>query len=289
MITGSGIIQGDPAIGKLRSPRAPTLIEPVDCDNVNINQLTLHSTCIWTLHPTYCQHVDIDNVKIQSSGANGDGIDPDSCRHVRISRCTFQTDDDNIAIKSGKGQEGVRVARPSQDITITNCTFIKGYCSIAFGSELSGGISDVHISHCTFQQGRCALYLKSRPGRAGYIKDVTADDLEVGPEPLIEIDVNYGYTPDSQGVSGTAGLTSFQNVTITNARIAGPKGVTVVATPENPAVGITLSNITGTCTKPWVFKNAKDVTLKNIHVTGFATDFLSLENTSGTGLDQSNH
>ncbi len=288
-ITGSGVIQGDTEIGKLRNPRAPTLIEPIECKNVRLDGMTLHGNKIWTVHPTYCDDVAISNLIIQTTSANSDGIDPDSCRHVTIDHCSFETGDDNIAIKSGKGQEGVRVARPSEDITITNCTFIKGYCSVAFGSELSGGIRNVHIEHCTFKQGRCALYLKSTAGRAGYISNVTAEDLDVGPEPLLEIDTNYKYNPDAQGVPGPAGLTKFQNITINNARIDCKKAVTVVATVENPADGVTLSNITGTCAEPWVFKNATGVTLKDIHVSGFQKDFLSLENSSGTGLEQGNH
>jgi len=288
-VTGSGTIQGDYKIGPLRNPRAPTLIEPISCTGVVLNGMTLHSHRIWTVHPTYCQDVSISNLTIQTKGANGDGIDPDSCQHVTIDHCSFDTDDDNIAIKSGKGQEGVKIGKPSQDITITNCTFLHGYSSIAFGSELSGGIQDVRIAHCIFQKGRAALYLKSRPGRAGYINNVTADDLQVGPEPLLEIDINYKYTPDNQGIPGPAGLTKFQNITITNARISGTSAVKVVATTENPADGITLSNITGTCGQPWIFQNAKNVTLKDIHVTGFQKDFLSLQNTTGTGLDQTNH
>lgn len=288
-ITGAGTIQGDFKIGALRDPRAPTLIEPIECKNVRLDGMTLHGNKIWTVHPTYCQDVSISNLTIQTTGYNGDGIDPDSCQHVTIDHCSFDTIDDNIAIKSGKGQEGVKVGRPCEDITITNCTFIRGYCSVGFGSELSGGIQNVHIQHCTFQQGRTALYLKSRPGRAGYIRDVTAEDLDVGPEPLLEIDINYRSNPDAQGVPGPEGLTKFQNITIDNARIQGKKAVTVVATTENPADGITLSNITGTCEDPWVFKNATNVTLKDIHVTGLTKDFLSLENTTGTGLDESNH
>jgi polygalacturonase len=288
-ISGSGTIQGDMTIGKLRNPRAPTLIEPVSCTDVRLDGMTLHGKQMWTVHPTYCQNVTISNLTIKTYSYNGDGIDPDSCQHVTIDHCSFDTVDDNIAIKSGKGQEGVNVGKPSQDITITNCTFIHGYSSIAFGSELSGGIADVHISHCTFQKGRAALYLKSRPGRAGYIRNVTADDLDVGPEPLLEIDINYKSNPDAQGVPGVAGLTKFQNITITNARIQGASAVKVVATPENPADGITLSNITGSCAKPWIFQNAKNVTLKDIHLTGLQGDFLSLQNTSGAGLDQSNH
>ena len=288
-ITGAGTIQGDKEIGKLRDPRAPTLIEPIECRNVRLDGLTVHSQHIWTLHPIYCEGVTLSNLIVQSKGGNGDGIDPDSCRHVTIDHCSFDTNDDNIAIKSGKGQEGVKVGRPCEDITITNCTFLKGASSIAFGSELSGGIRDVHIAHCKFYQGGGALYFKMRAGRAGYVRDVTADDLEVGPEPLFVINNNYKFNPDSQGVPGSDGLTKFQNITINNARIACKRAVSVAAMPEKPADGITLSNISGTCTQPWSFKNATNVTLKNIRITGLEKGFLSLDNVTGTGLDESNH
>jgi polygalacturonase len=288
-ITGAGVIQGDKEIGELRDPRGPTLIEPIECKNVRVEGLTLHSNQMWTVHPTFCDDVTLTNLYIKTTGWNSDGIDPDSCRRVTIDHCAFDTGDDSIAIKSGKGQEGVKVGRPSADITISNCEFITGYSSIAFGSELSGGIENVHIEHCIFRHGRAALYLKSRPGRAGYIRNITAEDIDVGPEALLEIDIDYNSNSDSQGVDGPAGLTKFQNITIKNARIQGNKAVTVVATHENPADGITLSNITGTCLKAWVFTNASNVTLSNIHVTGFEKEFLDLDKTTGTGLEQTNH
>jgi polygalacturonase len=288
-ITGSGTIQGDAKVGTLRNPRGPALIEPVECKTVVLDGLTLHGNRMWTVHPTYCQNIKLTNLTIQTTGANSDGIDPDSCQDVTIDHCSFETGDDNIAIKSGKGQEGVRVGRPSQNITITNCTFLKGAAAVALGSELSGGISDVQIRHCTFKKGWMALELKSREGRAGYIRNVIADDLDVGPEPLLGIETSYKYNPDPQGVEGPAGLTKFENITISNVRINGKAMVKVEATPNIPVDGLTLSNITGTCTEPWVIKNAKNVVLRDIHVSGFAGDFLSLENATGTGLDQTNH
>jgi polygalacturonase len=288
-LTGAGVIQGDSKIGLLRNPRAPTLIEPIECKNVRLDGLTLHGNRIWTVHPTYCQDVAISNLIIQTTGGNSDGIDPDSCQRVTIDHCSFECGDDNISLKSGKGQEGVKVGRPCEDITISNCTFIKGSSSIAFGSELSGGIQNVHIIHCVCKGGRSAIYLKTCPGRAGYVLNVTAEDLDVGPEELLEIMTNYKANPDSQGVPGPAGLSKFQNITINNARVAGVQMVKIVGTADNPADGITLSNITGTCSDAWIIQNATNVTLKDIHVTGFKNDFLALENATGTGLDQTNH
>ncbi|SDU27760.1 Glycosyl hydrolases family 28 [Verrucomicrobium sp. GAS474] len=288
-ITGAGTIQGDAKIGTLRNPRAPTLIEFTECKKILLDGPTLHSTHIWTFHPTFCEDVTVRNLMVQTYGSNSDGVDPDSCRHVVIDNCTFETGDDNIAIKSGKGQEGVKVGRPCEDISITNCTFVKGAAAIALGSELSGGISNVRVSHCKFSQGWVAIQLKSRAGRAGYIRDFVAEDIDVGPEPMLWVETDYKYNPDPQGVAGPEGFTKFENIRISNARVNGKSVVSIKATPDNPADGIVLENITGTCSEPWIIKNASNVTLRDIHVSGFKGPFLSLENASGTGLDQDKH
>ena len=133
------------------------------------------------------------------------------------------------------------------------------------------------------------MYLKSRPGRAGYIDNVNVEDVTTGPEPLLEIDINYKSNPDIQGVAGPAGLTKFSHVKIVNARVQGDSAVKVVATPENPADGIDLEQITGACAKPWIFKNANNIVLKDIHLAGLTGQFLSLDHATGAGLDQDNH
>lgn len=283
-IIGEGTIQGDPGLGRLRDPRAPALIETIECQNLRVEGLLLRSTRIWTLHPTYCDDVVVRAVRFETEGPNSDGIDIDSCRRVTVDRCTFATGDDNIAIKSGKGQEGVRVARPSQDITITRCTFTKGYVAIALGSELSGGIERVRVSRCVFGKSRAAFQFKSRPGRAGYVRDVVIEDIDVGPAPLLEITNNYAYNPDAQGVPGVAGLTEFRNITIRNARVQATKLVTVEGTVENPVRDLTIEQVTGTCTEAWQLKNARGVILRDIHLTGLPPPQFMLENVQGSGF-----
>lgn len=269
-ITGAGTIEGNPVVSRLRDPRGPAVIELIGCNHVRVQGITLRSTHIWTLHPTFCQDVRIAQVTFETSGANSDGIDPDSCRHVVITGCTFTTGDDSIAIKSGKGQEGVRIGRPCEDVDITDCTFLKGYTSIAFGSELSGGIRHVRISHCTFQHGRAALQLKSRPGRGGYVEDVRANHLVVGPEPLIEITGDYGYNPDPQGVPGPAGITAFRDIQITDVRINATRLMNVLGPAAKPVDGLRISNVKGTCQQGSVIQNARDVILTGIDLRGIA-------------------
>lgn len=285
-ITGAGVIEGNPAMGRLRNPRGPTVVELIHCGNVCVEGVTLKSTRMWTLHPAYCHDVRIAGVTFATTEANSDGVDPDSCQRVVIDGCNFTTGDDNIAIKSGKGQEGVRIGRPSEDIVITNCTFIKGYCSIAFGSELSGGIRRVLISHCTFQHGLAAMQLKSRPGRAGFLEEITAEHLVVGPEPLLEINNNYSYNPDPQGVPGPAGLTQFKSIRISDVTITATNLMSVNGTGEKPVEGLEIRRVTGTCQRGSVLKNARGVVLEDIQINGISGSAYFTNNVVGTGLER---
>lgn len=284
-ITGGGVIEGNPAVGRLRDPRGPTVIEFIACNNVSVQGVKLKSTRMWTLHPVYCRDVRVSGVTFETTGANSDGIDPDSCKRVVIDGCTFSTGDDNIAIKSGKGREGVRIGRPCEDILITNCTFLKGYVNIAFGSELSGGIRRVHISHCTFKEGRAALQLKSREGRAGFLEDITAEHLVVGPAPLVEITTNYRYNPDPQGVAGVAGLTRFRNIKISDVRIDGKRLMSVEGTTEKPVEGLQISRVTGTVAEASVIQHAVSMSLKEIQLKGVSGPAYFTNNVTGMGLE----
>src|SRR5205823_5170498 len=87
-----------------------------------------------------CEDICIDGVTIWGPGdaPNTDGIDPDSCRSVRISNCYISTGDDCVVIKSGyKYQPDVKQI-PSEDITVTNCVFGNGHAVRADGTVYRG-------------------------------------------------------------------------------------------------------------------------------------------------------
>ena len=284
-ITGSGSIVGEGAVGRLRNPRGPTLFEPTSCKNIRITGVTVGNTGVWTLHPTYSQDITLSYVTIDSTGGNSDGFDPDSCQDVTVDHCSFSAGDDDISIKCGKGQEGVKVGKPSENVTVTNCTFIKGHGGVALGSELSGGIAHVKISNCTFQGVAEAIVLKSRAGRAGYVKDLQADHLIVKGVPLLVLLTTYHANPDPQGVPGNDGLTDFSGIIISDVQANSKSLVRVEATPEKPLDGLTLTNITGTCAQGLLIRNAKNVVLKDIKLDGIKGPPLITENVQGSGLD----
>ncbi|MEK3717350.1 glycoside hydrolase family 28 protein [Paenibacillus sp. FSL R7-0333] len=184
-ITGSGTIDGngEPWWKKHRDrpeeleyPR-PRLIGFDDCNRVTLRDLTLVNSPSWTVNPINCSNVMIDNLSIlnPADSPNTDGINPESCRDVRISNCHIDVGDDCIAIKAGT--EDTRERIPCENITITNCVMVHGHGAVVLGSEMSGDIRNVTISNCVFKQTDRGIRMKSRRGRGGIIEDIRISNI----------------------------------------------------------------------------------------------------------------
>ena len=85
----------------------------------------------------------IDGVTILNGFS--DGIDPDSCRNVRISNCRIETIDDAIVPKASFSL-GER--RASENITVTNCILSTVCNGFKLGTESGGGFRRVAVDNC---------------------------------------------------------------------------------------------------------------------------------------------
>jgi len=184
-ITGRGAIDG---CGEpwWRAFRAKTLAHPrprligfADCQNVLIEDVTLVNSPAWTVNPVRCENVNIRGLTIINppDSPNTDGINPDSCRLVRISDCYVSVGDDCITIKSGTQHERSDRRASCRDITITNCTLERGHGGVVIGSEMSGGVQNVVISNCVFIGTDRGIRLKSRRGRGGTVEDIRVTNI----------------------------------------------------------------------------------------------------------------
>ena len=86
----------------------PAFIEPHSCTNVLIEGVRPVNPPFWNIHPLLTRNVTVRDVTVASQGPNDDGCDPESCDGVLIDGCHFDTKDDCIAIKSGRGRDGLR-------------------------------------------------------------------------------------------------------------------------------------------------------------------------------------
>lgn len=155
----------------------PKLIAPYNCKNVLIEKVTLTNSPSWTINTILCDNVTIDNVTIKNpyDSPNTDGIDPESCKNVRISNCYIDVGDDCIAVKAGTEDTAERV--PCTNIVITNCNMVHGHGGVVLGSEMSGDITNVTISNCVFEGTDRGIRLKSRRGRGGVIEDMRVSGI----------------------------------------------------------------------------------------------------------------
>lgn len=294
-ISGPGKIAGNHALGgrpNFQNPlRHPALIEPIGCSNVLFEDFSTDYYLMWAIHPTYCENITIRNLTVRNAGGNGDGLDIDSCKHVRIDNCDISTGDDCIAIKSGRGMEGYTLLRTTEDVEITNCTFADSiFACIGIGSETSGGIRNVRIKNCRFTAARTyAVYIKSRPGRGAFIEDITADNLDVAGMQggFLRFNILNSGIQDQVPVPGDEGIPTIKNFSFSNIKV---KDVPVLIDgtgihPDKPLEGFTLTNVTGTCSKGISLANITKANLKNINVTGFTGPLLSINNVTGKGLN----
>ncbi|WP_433170307.1 glycoside hydrolase family 28 protein [Actinoallomurus sp. CA-150999] len=177
----------------------PQFIQPYRCKNVLISGITLHNTPNWQLNPVLCTNVIVENVTAGSLGPNNDGCDPESCDHVVISGCTFETGDDCIAVKAGKNADGRRVNTPCQNIVIQNCEFLAGHGAITIGSEMTGGVRNLYardsrVDSLNLNQG---LRLKTNSARGGFIEQVHLKNVKIEKlaDSAILVDFFYGEGP----------------------------------------------------------------------------------------------
>ncbi|WP_166850434.1 glycoside hydrolase family 28 protein [Isoptericola sp. BMS4] len=184
-ITGLGTIDGGGQAwwttfrerrAELDHPR-PTLLGIHECARVTVRDVTLTNSPAWTVHPLLCEDVSISGVRIvnPADSPNTDGINPESCRNVRISDCHIDVGDDCIAIKAGTERTAERV--PCENITVTGCTMVHGHGGVVLGSEMSGGIRNVVITGCVFSGTDRGIRFKSRRGRGGVVEDVRVTNV----------------------------------------------------------------------------------------------------------------
>ncbi len=287
-IVGPGTINGNVAMAAPQNPRGSVVLEPINCSDIRWEDFTLTQGGNWATHPTYCTDVVIKNVTIRG---RRDGIDVDSSKNVTIDSCDIQTSDDCISLKSGRGMDGARIGKPTENVLITHCTLADAtFACLGIGSEISAGIKNVKIEHSKLAAPRSyAIYLKTRIGRAGVSEDISADDLDITGGSFLRINLVSGGNTNTADdpVEGLIGYPSAKNLSFTNIRLASVMTLVDAAqvAPEKPIEGITLSNITGACQHGITLVHVKDATLKDMKVTGFTGPLLQTSDVKGAGVD----
>lgn len=254
-INGNGRAWWERIWAKTLSDARPCLVYFEECENIKIKDVTLTNSPAWTVHPLFSSNIFISGVTIKNpaDSPNTDGINPDSCRNVRISGCVIDVGDDCIAIKSGV--EDSLVKKPCENITITNCVMVHGHGGVVIGSEASGGVRNVVVSNCVFQETDRGIRLKTRRRRGGFMEKLIFSNLvmdsvmcpfvfnmyyfcgKLGKEPWVS---------DRNPAPVDEGTPSIRDININNITVVGATSCAGVfcGLPEQSVENVTISNCT---------------------------------------------
>ncbi|MBQ8988173.1 MAG: glycoside hydrolase, partial [Prevotella sp.] len=151
----------------------PKTIAPINCTNVLIEGVTLTQGLYWNVVPQYCDSVIIRGVTVSSFGhGRTDGIDVESSSNVLIEYCSLDCQDDTYTMKSGRGWDGLRINRPTENVVVRYSLALRGAGGIVCGTEVAGGVNNVYCHDCVFEGTDQAFRYKSRRTRGGGISNI---------------------------------------------------------------------------------------------------------------------
>ena len=172
LICGRGLSRGvapEPGLPPADTPgAADKAIAFKSCRNVAVRGIAILAAGHFGILATGVDNLTLENLTIDT---NRDGINVDCCRNVRVSGCRVNSPwDDGICPKSSFA---LGYARPTENLTISNCYVTGGYQigsvadgtwkplskeekavptgRIKLGTESNGGFKNVTISNCVFE------------------------------------------------------------------------------------------------------------------------------------------
>lgn len=102
----------------------------------------------------------------------------DSSEYVCIENSNISMGYDAVVFKSGWDEYGITYNKPTTKVHVRSTRLQSSTGSgLAFGSEMSGGISDILAEQLLIYNSVNGIELKTARGRGGYIKDIFLSDV----------------------------------------------------------------------------------------------------------------
>ena len=256
----------------------PKTIAPINCRNVLIEGLTLEQGLYWNVVPQYCENVIIRGVTVSSFGhGRTDGIDVESSKNVLIEYCSLDCQDDTYTMKSGRGVDGVRVGRPTENVVVRYSLALRGAGGIVCGTEVAGGVKNVYCHDCVFDGTDQAFRIKTLRPRGGGVENLTVERVRAnvtGPAFYCDMLGSLKWGGDlarRYGQEGKATATEaeklalltpltphFHRVRISDVVVEGcSEFVHAIGLPERPLTDVLIRNAKVKATRYGIFRDVR--------------------------------
>jgi polygalacturonase len=246
----------------------PSMIEPVKCKNILIEGIRIVNGPFWHIHTTLSENIIVRNVRVDGTGPNNDGCDPESCKDMLIEGCSFNTGDDCIAIKSGRNNDARRVNVPSENIIIRNCIMKAGHAGVAVGSEITGGARNIFVENCTMDDPDLdrGFRLKTNAVRGGFIENVYIKNITIGQVKQAVLAIDFNYPDIEKGMYKPV----VRNINMENVTSKKSKNALFLQGFEDaPITDVHLKNCVFENVKETdVINDVKKLTMENVKING---------------------
>lgn len=207
----------------------PVLVELKRSRHVLLQGVTFLNSPAWAIHPWFCSEVLVDGIAVRNPyhAQNGDGIDVESCDGVEIRGSVFETGDDAICLKAGKGAAARRIPGPCRNVFVHDCTVYHGHGGFVIGSEMSRGVRDVLVERCLFLGTDTGIRIKSAMGRGGAVEQVVVRDVRMVDILHEAVTLTMGYVlnqvsgDEAPERGGAEDMPFFRDITMEGLRFLG--------------------------------------------------------------------
>ncbi|HOE10817.1 MAG TPA: glycoside hydrolase family 28 protein [bacterium] len=232
-ILGQGTIDGN-----RKKRHGPKPIAFKRCRDIAIRDITIRNSPNYCISLLGCDYVNIDGVTALNNYC--DGIDPDSCRNVRISNCHIESWDDAIVPKCSFA---LGEHRSTENLTVTNCILVSSCNSFKLGTESGGGFKRIAVSNCVM------ISPDTRPTISGIALE-SVDGAEIEGVVISNITMLGVRTPiflrlGNRGRDMETPVPGYlRNVSISNVEaIGGTMASSITGIPGHPVEHVTISNV----------------------------------------------
>ncbi len=250
----------------------PKFISPINCRNVYIEGISLENTAFWNIVPVYCESIIIRGVTINSVGIpRGDGIDIESSRNVLIEYCTLSTGDDCFTMKAGRGEDGLKVNKSTENVVVRHCLAQQGHGGITCGSETAGIIRNLYVHDCVFQGTGVGIRFKTRRPRGGGGENLYYDRIRMNIEytvikwDMLGTPAYVGELAERLPIRKVDELTPFyRDIRISNIIVEkGTHFLKILGIPESPMTNLLIENADVKSEKLIILNDAVSVKIAN--------------------------
>lgn len=223
------------------------IIRMDDCRDVALRDFRILLSDTWTMHLYRCENVVVDGLTIRNNyfRTNSDGIDPVSCRNVRISNCHIVAGDDCIVMKTRDGNS-------CENVVVTNCTLESIATAVKLGTESDGDFRNILVNNCTIRNSTVGIGIYLKDG--GLMERIAFQNMTIeNYEPRGETNVEHGMFPifvDIERRHKDSPVGRIRDLTFDSMQIASGAGILIQGMPESPIENLRLSRVSLRVTKP---------------------------------------